>query len=282
MPAVREPLRGVFVLLALAALAGCGGGGARSVGCDGRAPPPELASAAFGADDRPAILARAGPGDGVHDLVVAFHGRTNDSAGARGYFDLEAHARRPTLFVYPSALPVARPPRAWHDPGDRPDALRDYALFEAIVRDTMRRYCVDPERVFVVGHSLGASFANSLACARGRAIRAAASVAGGIDAAPCEGAAAALLVHHPADDLVPISAGRRARDTLLAHHDLDGAAPAVVAFAGLACRRWGDAGAPPILWCRHDETSTRTGRYYPHRWPSTAGAAFMRFFDERP
>ncbi|NBB71440.1 MAG: hypothetical protein GVY33_14160 [Alphaproteobacteria bacterium] len=283
MRAVLEPGRRLAVLIALAALAGCGGGDtARSVDCRGRAASPALTTASFGADDRPALVARAGPGGGVHDLVVAFHGRTNDHAQVRGYFDLEAHARRPTVVVYPSALPVAHPPRAWHDPGDHGGALRDFALFDAIVRETTRRYCVDPERVFVVGHSLGASFANALACTRGRTVRAAASVAGGIATARCEGAAAALLVHHPADRLVPIEVGRRARDTLLAHRGLAGAGSTAVDFAGLACRRWGDAGTAPVLWCRHDETSTRDGRYYPHRWPSTAGAAFMRFFDERP
>ena len=75
--------------------------------------------------------------------------------------------------------------------------------------------CVDLDAVFVVGHSLGASFANSLACARGGQVRAVGSVAGGIDGTACTGRAAALLLHNPADRAVPISEGLRARDALL-------------------------------------------------------------------
>jgi len=267
------------VLVALIALAACSGNErAGAADCRGRAEPPALTRAVFGADDRPAIVTRAGRGGGAHDLVVAFHGRTNDKAQVRRYFDLEAHARRPTIFVYPSALPVATPPRTWHDGGDRPRVLRDYALFDAVVRDVRRRYCVDAERVFVVGHSLGASFANSLACARGNTVRAAATVAGGISATACNGTAAALLAHHPEDELVPIAEGERARAVLLAQNRLAGAASGRTALAGLDCRTWGGDGATPVLWCRHDDVFTRDGRYYPHNWPASAGEAFMRFF----
>ena len=102
-----------------------------------------------------------------YPLIVAFHGRTNTNAQARDYFGLEATASPPAIFVYPAGLRDASGQFTWSDPGDQSGALRDFALFDTIVSDLAERFCVDLDAVFVVGHSLGASFANSLACARG-------------------------------------------------------------------------------------------------------------------
>jgi poly(3-hydroxybutyrate) depolymerase len=50
-----------------------------------------------------------------------------------------------------------------------------------------------------MGHSLGASFANSLACARTDRFRAVAAVAGGITPSDCLREVAALLLHNRRD-----------------------------------------------------------------------------------
>ena len=122
-----------------------------------------------------------------HRLVVAFHGRTNDNAQVRAYYGLEQPAGDPTIFVYPLALRQADGTFSWSDPGDKSDSLRDYALFDTIVAKFAEVYCIDPDRIFVVGHSLGASFVNSLACARGDLIRGVGSVAGGVQRSRCRG-----------------------------------------------------------------------------------------------
>lgn len=265
-------------LLVLLLAAGCASRGSTAARCDG-ASGERFASVEFQGRERPVIVATTGHDPTVpHDLVLAFHGRTNSNARARGYFDLEAHAARPTVFVYPSALPVGEPPRAWADPGDTASALRDYALLGAIVAAVDAHFCLDRERVFAVGHSLGASFANSLACARGRTLRGVATVAGGISAADCEGEVAALLVHHPDDRLVPVDEGRRALAVFLAQNDLERSDPAAVSRHGFDCRRWDGGDEGTVLWCRHDDARTRSGRYYPHGWPDDAGAAIMDFF----
>lgn len=95
-----------------------------------------------------------------HDIVIAFHGRTNDAARARDYFGLD-DALPQAVIVYPRALPAGPGSFAWSDPGDGVDAQRDVALVEAIVTAVGAARCVDLDRVFVVGHSLGAYFANS-------------------------------------------------------------------------------------------------------------------------
>ena len=133
--------------------------------------------------------------------------------------------------------------------------------------------------MFVVGHSLGASFANSLACARGSVIRGVGSVAGRIWDAECNGPTAAMLMHNPEDDLVPVSRGVHARDHAIAQNGLDATSRACEP-SSLNCSCYGSPeDAYPVVWCPHDQNETRSGRFYPHLWPDGAGAAVMGFFE---
>ncbi|HSA80146.1 MAG TPA: hypothetical protein VLE23_04940 [Geminicoccaceae bacterium] len=217
-----------------------------------------------------------------HALVVAFHGRTNSNAEARRYYDLERHAPEPTIFVYPSALRARDGGFDWSEAGDPPETLRDFALFDAVLALMARSYCIDRERVFAVGHSLGAWFVNGLGCARGNALRAIATVAGGISGSDCQGPVAALLFHNPKDRLVDFQDGLEARDRFRAQNRLAGEGRRM-SLQGFACRRYGAAGAPyPVVWCPHSSNHTRSGRYYPHNWPAGTGAAVMAFFTSLP
>ena len=69
-----------------------------------------------------------------------------------------------------------------------------------------------------MGHSLGAWFANTLACARGDVIRAVGSVGGSVTANECSGPTAAMIMHNPNDRLSAFSAGEYARDISLAQN----------------------------------------------------------------
>lgn len=250
---------------------------AGSPGC--AASPPAQPPETFIVDGRERRAITVAPADDQprrpRRLIVAFHGRTNDNGQVRRYFGLERAAAEPAIWVYPAGLPDASGRFTWSDPGDRPGELRDLAFFDAIVERISAAYCVD--QVFVVGHSLGATFANSVACARGGRVRGVASVAGGIATSGCTGDVAALLLHNPRDELVPLEDGELARDRLL-----DGASrPQPVIdrrVAGFACRQHGD-GADPLLWCLHDRDRTRRGRFYPHQWPPGAAEAVMRFVE---
>lgn len=217
-----------------------------------------------------------------HELVVAFHGRTNPNTQVRGYFGLE-EALPEAIILYPSALDAQGGFR-WSDPGDRPADLRDYALLDALLVAYGTELCLDLERVFVVGHSLGASFANSVACHRGGTVRAVASVAGGIEETGCDGGAAAMVIHHPEDRLVPIGAGERARDAFLAANGLPlvPVAASEPELRALNCLRYGGDSPDPVIWCPHDHAITYGGRYYPHNWPDAVAPAIARFFGDLP
>jgi polyhydroxybutyrate depolymerase len=225
------------------------------------------------------------PSNAPRDLVIAFHGRTNDAARVRRYFGLD-EAVPEAIIVYPRALPNGRGSFAWAAAGDPPDQLRDFAFVDALIDAVGRTACVDLGRVFVVGHSLGAYFANDVACRMGDRIRAVASVAGGLQGDGCAGGAAALLVHHPDDRLVSIDAGIAARDAFRSANGL-AAVPSVPVAGGplarLRCERHGGASAAnPVVWCpRDDATTPRSGRD-PHTWPVGAAAAIGAFFASLP
>jgi polyhydroxybutyrate depolymerase len=137
-----------------------------------------------------------------------------------------------------------------------------------------RSYCIDPTRIFAVGHSLGAWFLNSLGCDRGDTLRDIATLAGGISRSVCRGAVAALIVHNPKDRLVDFRHGLEARDRFRAQNSLEGGGRSL-ALEGFACRRYGDAAAAnPVVCCPHSRDRTRSGRYYPHTsLPAAATAA---------
>jgi polyhydroxybutyrate depolymerase len=249
-----------------------------SSGC-GAAPKRPLETFRVAGRERHAIVVLPEPyrASRPHALVFAFHGRTNDNLRARRYFGLERAAHRSTIYIYPAALPDRSGRFAWADPGDPADGLRDFALFDVILDQVSSTYCIDLDAVYLVGHSLGASFANSLACARAQRIRGVASVAGGIAPSHCAGAVAALLLHNPHDEAVPLSEGERARDVLLGRsgNEARWVGQQVGAFG---CRRYGGR-ASPLFWCLYAQDVTARGRYYPHQWPPGAAQGIIEFFD---
>jgi len=216
-------------------------------------------------------------------LVFAFHGRTNDNAKVRGYYDLERHAAPSTLFVYPLGLKDQNGHFTWSSSRDQAHALRDYAFFDALLTEIGKRYCVALNHIYIVGHSMGAWFGNSLACARAAQIRAVATLGGGISASACHGPVAAMIIHNPNDRLVPFASGQRARDTFLKHNGLLKARAAPLATHPLNCRRYGSLTADnPVLWCPHERDYTWRGKYYPHNWPRVTGQAIIAFFAALP
>src|SRR4051812_27434842 len=186
-----------------------------SPGC-GR-PEPARAPASFLVDGIERQVMAAVPG-GYHPdvpvpLAMAFHGRTNDNARLRRYLGLEEAATAPAIFVYPAARRDRGGGFTWAVPDGRGP---DLALFDGILAEIGRSYCLDRSAIFLVGHSLGASFANEIACARATVVKGLASVAGGIGPGRCPGGRVpALLLHNPHDELVPLAEGKRVRDALL-------------------------------------------------------------------
>ena len=245
-----------------------------STACGHPAPANPPGSLPVGGSERQAIVvvpAGYRP-DVALPLVIAFHGRTNYNARLRSYLELEEAAPRPAIFVYPAARRATGGGFTWAAADGRPDL----ALLDGILIAIGRSYCIDRSAVFLVGHSLGATFANDLACARASEIAGVGTVAGGITQRRCVGRVPALLLHNPRDELVPLAEGDRARDALLGS-PLAAARPVAEALDDFACLRAG-SGRATLSWCLYQQNMTSRGRYYPHQWPDGASRLIMSFF----
>jgi polyhydroxybutyrate depolymerase len=255
---------------------------ASSSGCNKTAPVAPPASVVVGGLERPVITYIPANYDSgkTYPLIVAFHGRTNSNADVREYFGLEA-AMPESIILYPSGLRNGNT-YTWANQGDDGNALRDYALFDELLRITEFYYCVDMSRVIVVGHSLGAYFANSVACARAGVVRAVASLAGGTQTSSCRGTVAALLLHNPNDNLVAISEGEKALTTFL---NADGASGQGVATGDILATFnciWYQGARNPVVWCPHGFNTRYDGSYYPHTWPDDTAKAIAYFLKNLP
>lgn len=252
-----------------------------SSGCNKTPPSAPLSSISVGGLERSFISYIPATYDSrkAYPLIVAFHGRTNSNAQVREYFGLEA-AIPEAIILYPSGLKNGSS-FTWANQGDDGNTLRDYALFDELLRITEFYYCINKNRVFVVGHSLGAYFANSVACARAGVVRAVASLAGGLQTSHCRSSVASLLFHNPNDNLVAIAEGEKARDIFMT---ADGVSRQGVAANGVLAEFnciW-YLGNTPVVWCPHGFNTSYDGSYYPHTWPDKTAKAIASFFSSLP
>jgi polyhydroxybutyrate depolymerase len=208
-------------------------------------------------------------------LILAFHGRTGTAEKVRSYFDLEGLGVRPAIIVYPQALP-----RGWGNTLTGPAG--DFRFVDALLARIEASYCIDRTQVFAVGHSMGGSFVNSLACGHPAAFRGFGTVAGGIGSVrTCGGPVAAIMLHSPDDRAVAFSQARQELDKQLRQNGFTGAGED--ARTGFACRRWGNAQEPfPVAFCRLPSTRNGSGRPYTHGWPEGTAATIIGFFDTLP
>lgn len=250
-----------------------------SPGC-GKAEPTSMPSTVTVFDQERSFLLTVPRNYISHDpspLIVAFHGRTNSNAQVRQYFRLDSNFTD-SFIAYPAAISNGNGSYSWANPGDKAQQLRDIALFDAIVERLAEEYCIDMDHIRVVGHSLGAWFANSVACVRGGVVEASATVAGDSVITTCNGPTAAFMAHNPKDSTPPISAGMRTRDQRLATNQCS--AKTEPGPASLNCTRYtGCAGGNEILWCPHTLDEDERGVFYPHNWPRETAKEIRAFFD---
>lgn len=127
-------------------------------------------------------------------VVFAFHPFGMNGQYMQGRVPI-TRAWPEAIAVYPDGL--ATPSPSWQntmsDQGNR-----DLAFFDAMLAWLDANACVDRARVFVMGYSNGAQFANLLACERRDAIAAVASAAGRLGCRP--EAAAPVIISHGLQD----------------------------------------------------------------------------------
>jgi polyhydroxybutyrate depolymerase len=210
-------------------------------------------------------------------LIFAFHGRTNPNTMVRTYYKVAQASKGNAIMVYPAWLPEEWPSRNRSNPRDKSYNLRDFALFDQLVEEFSKNYCINKDEIYVVGHSLGARFTNSLACARSDVIRAIGSVGGGTTINNCNGPTAAIIMHHPEDTLASFKSGLTARDQLLEQNSCGPETTPVGPEGGNCVEYTNCQSDAPVIRCPHSD-SYEGSRYYTHTRPNFAGQAIWDFF----
>ena len=253
----------------------------KSAGCGKNKPSPTPTSSVVNGLTRNyiTVIPNSYDKDTPIKLIFAFHGRTNSNEMVRGYYKVEQASNGKAIMIYPSGLPEETSPRGWSDPGDPADKLRDYALFDKLLEEFSNNYCIDLDQVYVVAHSLGAWFTNSLGCFRGNVIRAIGTVGGGTTLGNCTGPVAAIVMHNPKDRLVPFSHGETARNQLISQNQCSqNTVP--VEPRNYNCVAYQNCNEnAPLIWCPHNDDTAYNGSYYPHTWPDNAGSEIWKFFE---
>lgn len=205
-------------------------------------------------------------------LIVAFHGRTNSNAQVKNYMRFERDATD-SIVAYPAAMPASGGGYTWAGEGGA-----DMAFFDALVEEIGAHLCVDMDRIYVAGHSLGGWMANSVGCLRGGVVRASATVGGDGISTGCTGPTAAFVAHNPKDTTPPIAGSERVRAQRVASNactwDMKAADP-----SALSCESHANCqGGNDVLWCPHTIDTDERGRFYPHTWPRGTGTYMVEFF----
>jgi polyhydroxybutyrate depolymerase len=166
------------------------------------------------------------PPPGTRALVVVFHGGLGnaqriESARSEHGLNLDAVAQRAGFLVsYLNGTPATRRLGAdklgWNAGGGccgvpAVNNVDDVGYAESAVADLVRRYGVDPKRVYGIGHSNGAMMVQRLMCETG-VFAAGVAISGPLNVDPADCAAARgkkiLAIHGAEDANVPIAGGR--------------------------------------------------------------------------
>jgi polyhydroxybutyrate depolymerase len=144
---------------------------------------------------------------------------------------------------------------------------KNYEFLQQIRSDLGERYCIDQERIFITGFSMGGYFTNTIACEHPDWFRGFAPVAGGGPQCNNADAKVAIMVQHgTADDIVDDSNGEASRDFWLTQN---GCGQTSTTSLNNCAFYEGCPDETPVAWC--------TGNYE-HYIPSEVAENAWSFF----
>jgi poly(3-hydroxybutyrate) depolymerase len=111
----------------------------------------------------------------AYPLLMAFRGAGVTADAFRTYLNLAPAVGADAIVVNANCLSDAA---TW-------DVQRDVPLFDGLLTKLESNYCVDPARVFAVGHGAGGFFVNALGCMRGDKLRGVAPLSAGPPIGTC-------------------------------------------------------------------------------------------------
>jgi len=169
-----------------------------------------------------------------YPLVFRWHGHGGD--GLSGGLGIESFAGNEAIVVGADGLN-----KSWKVNEESADLL----FFDRMLESIEMKYCVDRNRVFSYGFSVGGAFSNLLACERGDVLRASAAIASGLAGRNCKGKVARWFLHDLDDNVVPVARGKAARDQAITTNGCSASA----VDAGNGCKRYQGCKKSPVVWC---------------------------------
>jgi polyhydroxybutyrate depolymerase len=97
-------------------------------------------------------------------LVVLLHGRGSSGAEVRAYFGFDQVTTKRSILVAAPDGRRGKNGKTYWDAFSADENGGDRAYLEAVIDDIERRFNVDRQRVFLIGHSLGGLMAQAMAC----------------------------------------------------------------------------------------------------------------------
>lgn len=145
---------------------------------------------------------------------------------------------------------------------------KNYEFIETIISELGEKYCIDRERIFISGFSMGGFFTNQIACDKSDWFRAFAPVAGGGPNACSNGSvqSAIMVQHGTQDDIVELSSGEGSRDFWVGKN---GCGSTSTKSLNNCSFYEGCADEKPVAWC--------TGNY-DHYIPDDVAGNIWSFF----
>lgn len=179
----------------------------------------------------------------AYPVVAVLHGIGATGAQMSEFIKMQDYTAGNAIVVFPDAAGGR-----WDTTGQS-----DLAFFDALREDVLQNLCVDQQRVFVVGFSMGGYMTNHLGCNRASVIRAIVPADGGFpgDGKGC-GKVAALVYHRTEDDVVTVDKGVATRDRWIG---IDGCKTSSkplesFGFAGKNCVAYdGCPAGDEVAWC---------------------------------
>lgn len=205
----------------------------------------------------------------AYPLVIGVHGRTNSNQMVKDYMGLSRVGKsrgdsREVIAIYPAGS--GKWPYSW-------EWQANLDFIDSMLTQVTQTLCVDRSQVHVIGHSMGAHYANKLACLRGDIFASLSAVWGGGYGKDCTWPVASIIYHRPDDHLEAFSSGKSAVEIRKKINQCTWE-PITKEFGGVSCQVWKECSiGNPVAFCTDYDTLLND----PHSWPTIHAEGMYEF-----
>lgn len=198
--------------------------------------------------------------DKEYSLAIATHGRTNTKDQVQDYMKLEKQSD--VIVAYPAGLASSTGRSfSWSE-------KENMTFVDAILEQVSDNYCINRDKVYTIGHSLGGWMAQRIACLRGEFMSGLAVVGSGPFTGACSGPAPSIFFQNVDDHLSSYASGVQAKNIRLKVNECSESSTESIQIGTLTCTKYNSCSSGnEVVWC---EWYTGYGGD-PHSWPTGGG-----------